>query len=85
MRFNGSAIGELLALSANGGRVRFTRNIAAITMDLDDVERATLKALGGADAVTVNDLTGTDLKTVQANLAATIGGSAGDGVATWSS
>ena len=28
----------------------------------------------------VNDLTGTDLKTVQANLAATIGGSAGDGV-----
>ena len=80
MRFNGSAIGELLEVSANGGRVRFTRNIAAITMDLDDVERATLNALGGTDVVVVNDLTGTDLKTVQANLAATIGGSAGDGV-----
>ena len=39
MLFNGSNIGEIFELSANGGRVRFTRNIAAIAMDLDDVER----------------------------------------------
>ena len=85
LRFNGSAIGELFDVSANGGRVRFTRNIATIALDLDDVERATVNALGGTDVVTVNDLAGTDLKTVEANLAATIGGGAGDGTATWSS
>jgi Ca2+-binding RTX toxin-like protein len=78
--FNGANIGETLDLSANGGRVRFTRNIATIALDLDDVERANVNALGGTDTVIVNDLTGTDLKTVQANLAATLGGSAGDGV-----
>jgi Ca2+-binding RTX toxin-like protein len=81
LQFNGANIGEVFDVSANGGRVRFTRNIAAITLDLDDVERANVKALGGADVVIVNDLAGTDLKTVQANLASTLGGSAGDGTA----
>ena len=37
--FNGANIGELFDVSANGGRVRFTRNIAAIVMDLDDIEQ----------------------------------------------
>ena len=32
--------------SANGGRVRLTRNIANITMDLDDVEAAVVRTLG---------------------------------------
>ncbi len=36
--FNGSATNELIEVSANGGRVRFTRNIATIVMDLDDTE-----------------------------------------------
>ena len=38
LEFNGSNIGEEIALSANGSRVRLTRNIAAITMDLDGIE-----------------------------------------------
>ena len=59
--FNGANIGELFDVSANGDRVRFTRNIASIAMDLDDIEALNLRTLGGADAVTVNDLTGTDL------------------------
>jgi Ca2+-binding RTX toxin-like protein len=81
MIFNGSAISEILEASANGARVRFTRNIATIVMDLDDVERIDLNTLGGTDTVIVNDLTGTDLTTVNANLAGTIGGSTGDAAA----
>jgi Ca2+-binding RTX toxin-like protein len=72
--FNGSNIAELMEASANGPRVRFTRNIASIVMDLDDVEAASVRTLGGADIVTVNDLAGTDLRTVDVDLTATLGG-----------
>jgi Ca2+-binding RTX toxin-like protein len=47
LRFNGSAGDEMFAASANGGRVLFTRNLGNIVMDLDDVERIDLNALGG--------------------------------------
>jgi hypothetical protein len=63
-------------VSANGSRVRLFRDVAAITMDLNGVERLALNPLGGADTITVNDLTGTDLKTTDVNLAATGGGDA---------
>ena len=39
MRFFGSNASENIDISANGGRVRFFRNIANVTMDLNDVER----------------------------------------------
>ena len=71
--FNGSNIGEIFEVSANGGRALFTRNIANIVMDLNDTETIQLNALGGADALTVNDLSGTDVKTVAVNLQA-VGG-----------
>jgi hypothetical protein len=70
LEFNGANVSENIDVSANGGRVRFTRDVAAITMDLDGVEGAAFHALGGADTVTVNDLTGTDAKTVDVDLAA---------------
>jgi len=70
MLFNGSAISERMEVSANGGRVRFTRDIANIVMDLNDTELIDVKALGGADTVTVNDLSGTDLRTVTPDLGA---------------
>jgi Ca2+-binding RTX toxin-like protein len=79
--FNGSAANEIFTASANGGRVLFTRNVGAISMDLDDVETLTLNALGGTDTVTVNDLSGTDVTLVSVNLSGTIGGTAGDGQA----
>jgi Ca2+-binding RTX toxin-like protein len=75
--FNGSNIGELIDVFANGPRVFFTRNIGNITMDLDDVERLNFRALGGADNVVVNDLTGTDARDVDVDLNASVGG--GDG------
>jgi Ca2+-binding RTX toxin-like protein len=76
--FNGSAGSEIFEASANGTRVRFTRNLGNIVMDLDDVENLDLKTLVGTDLLTVNDLTGTDLTNISANLAGTIGGNTGD-------
>jgi Ca2+-binding RTX toxin-like protein len=81
MVFNGANIDETFEVSANGQRVRFTRNVGNIVMDLNGVENINLNALGGADLVTVNDLSGTDVTNVNINLAATIGGTAGDGSA----
>ncbi len=81
MRFNGSAGSEIFAASANGGRQRFTRNLGNIVMDTDDVEIVDLNALGGADTFTVNDLTGTDVVRLDADLAGTLSGTAGDGQA----
>jgi len=69
MAFNGSAANELMEASANGGRVLFTRNVANIVMDLDDVESIVAKAFGGTDTVTVNDLSGTDVTNVVSDLA----------------
>ena len=80
MLFNGSNIAEKFEVSANGSRVRFTRDIANIVMDLNKVESIDLNALGGVDQVTVNDLSGTDLVNVNVNLFAT-GNVSGDGAA----
>jgi FG-GAP-like repeat/RTX calcium-binding nonapeptide repeat (4 copies) len=71
--FNGAAIAETFEVSANGGRILFTRNIASVVMDLNDVEEIQLKTLGGADIVTVNDLSATDLKAFRVNLAGPVG------------
>ena len=65
MLFNGANVAEQVDLSANGNRLKFFR----------------VQALGGADVVTVNDLTGTDVNSVTVDLAATLGGVAGDGQA----
>jgi hypothetical protein len=50
-------------------------------MDTAGVERVDFNALGGADLVTVNDLTATDVNELVLDLAATFGGGTGDGQA----
>jgi Ca2+-binding RTX toxin-like protein len=67
--FNGANIAERVDLSANGKRLRFFRDIANITMDTAGVEHVDFNALGGADTVTVHDLTGTDVQSVNVDLA----------------
>jgi len=62
--FNGSNLAELFRVEANGSRVRFTRNLANITMDLDTLETVRVNTLGESDTVTVGDLGGTDLDLV---------------------
>ncbi|MBD2073320.1 calcium-binding protein [Phormidium sp. FACHB-592] len=78
MQFNGNAANENIDISANGERVRFFRDIAAVVMDLDDVERINFEALGGTDNIIVNDLSGTDTQQINLNLAGALGGAAGD-------
>jgi Ca2+-binding RTX toxin-like protein len=81
MLFNGSSGAEIFEASANGGRVRFTRNLGTIVMDLNDIESIDLNTLGNTDQTTVNDLSGTDLVEINIDQAGTIGGTAGDAAA----
>jgi Ca2+-binding RTX toxin-like protein len=81
MRFNGANVAERVALSANGNRLKFLRDPGRVTMDTAGIERVDFNALGGADLVTVDDLTGTDVSDVNVDLAGTLGGAAGDGQA----
>jgi Ca2+-binding RTX toxin-like protein len=61
MEFDGSADPEIMELSANGARAKFTRNVGNIVMDLDNVERVEVNALGGNDKVSVKSISGTDV------------------------
>jgi Ca2+-binding RTX toxin-like protein len=79
MTFDGANVAEQFDVSANGGRLRFFRNVGNVTMDLDGVEQVELAALGGEDALTVHDLGGTDLTELDDDLASTLGGTSPDG------
>ncbi|MCI0740502.1 MAG: hypothetical protein L0Y72_15755 [Gemmataceae bacterium] len=79
MLFNGANVAETIDIFANGGRVLFTRDIATVTMDLNDVEGIDFNARGGADRITVHDLSGTDVVEINLNLESTPGSGAGDG------
>ena len=76
--FNGANIAENIDLSANGTHARLSRDIGAVTMDLNNVETVDIGALGGADTITVNDLANTAVRKVDIDLGAAGGG--GDGV-----
>ena len=68
MLFNGANVAEQITISANGGRVTFFRDVANVVMDLNDMESIDFNALGGADKITVNDMSGTDVTEVNINL-----------------
>ena len=78
MRFNGAAVAEQFTLSANGSRFRLFRDVGNVTLDTAGVERVDLNALGGADSVTIDDLSGTDVGSVNVDLAGSLGGTTGD-------
>jgi Ca2+-binding RTX toxin-like protein len=79
MLFNGADIAENVDISPNAGRVRFFRDVAGVTMDLDDVEDIDFKASGGADNIVVGDLSATDVTAIGTDLRGPNGG--GDGAA----
>jgi Ca2+-binding RTX toxin-like protein len=81
LEFNGANIDEKFDLSANGNRLRLTRDIGGVTMDVAGVETVDLATFGGADTVNVNDLTGTDVKAVNVDLSSPQGLGIGDGAA----
>ncbi len=82
MVFIGANIAEKIDMSANGPRFRFFRDVANITMDCNNLEQVIFRALGGADQVTVNNLTGTSVSNVVVDLTAStgLGDSAADSV-----
>ncbi len=67
-RFNGTNEDENVDVSARGTRVRFFRDVANITADLNGIEVVEFDALGGIDTVSVKDLTPTDALDVVVNL-----------------
>jgi Ca2+-binding RTX toxin-like protein len=80
MVFNGAPGAENVTMSANAGRLTFFRVQGNVTMDTDGVEVVDDNPIGGADSVTVNDLTGTDVTQTNIDLAAVFGGTAPDGI-----
>ena len=74
LAFNGADGDEQMSLSANGRSAVFLRVQGNIRMDLDGVERLDLATFGGADTVTIDDLSGTEVTAAEIDLAATTGG-----------
>ena len=81
LQFNGSNAAENMDVSANGTRVRFFRDVANVTEDMNGIENLNVNALGSADTIHVGDLTGTDLKTANVDLSSPPGSGTGDGAA----
>jgi len=75
--FNGANAAEKMRLVPNGSRALFLRDVGTITMDLNGIERVNTTTLGGADTFSVGDLSGTDVREANVDLAAQGGG--GDG------
>jgi len=78
MFFTGSDDAEAFDLAADGDRLRFTRDIGNIVMNVD-VEEVDTIAFGGVDVFTIGDLRGTAAAEVNVNLG--VGAPSGDGAA----
>src|SRR5439155_20767862 len=68
MVFNGNDANETIDMSNRAGHLRFTRDVGNIVMDTDGVEAVLFNAFGGADKVTVHDLSGTGVTAVDVDL-----------------
>ena len=78
MLFNGANVAEVIVMSADGPRLHFTRNIATVVMDCDDIEVVQFTAKGNSDSITINDLSDTDVREVKLDLSANADGGSGD-------
>src|SRR5262249_47395310 len=71
---------ENIEISSDGSRVDFHRDVDDVKIDLNDVENIHFEALGGADNIVVDDVSGTDLSgAVTVDLEGTVGSGIGDG------
>jgi Ca2+-binding RTX toxin-like protein len=79
---NGGNGAETFVVAANGTRVRLDRTIPApFFLDIGSCEKIVLNPNGGADTVTINDLSGTEVSEVNLDLSAPAGSGVGDGAA----
>ena len=78
--FNGANVNENINISANGSRALFTRDVGNV-IRWTSTASSTCSSMrfGGADTITVNDLTGTDVNQVAIDLAGMPGSGVGDG------
>lgn len=77
--FNGAGVSEQMRLFAAGELAIFFRQQATIRMEMTRVERLDLDALGGADDITIDDMSGTDFRRADVDLSATGNSGGGDG------
>ncbi|HUQ04976.1 MAG TPA: calcium-binding protein [Kofleriaceae bacterium] len=75
-----ASIGENIGLGVQGDHLRLTRDIGTVTLDGHGLELVELTARGGADRITIDDLTPAAIARVDVDLAYTIP-TQGDGVA----
>lgn len=74
LAFAGANVSETLDLSASpDGHVRLARDIGNVVLDVAGTETADLRLLGGGDHLLVDDLTGTGLSRVNADLSDALG------------
>lgn len=66
--FDGSGSNEEISVTADGGDAVLLRDVGAVRMDLNGVERIDLHLFGGTDMVTVSDVGDTDLDDVVIDL-----------------
>jgi Ca2+-binding RTX toxin-like protein len=71
LQFNTSNVSENISILDFGGHATVTRDVAGVTLDLDNVERISFGGPGGgADHFFVSDLSGTDVKEVDIDFGA---------------
>jgi hypothetical protein len=81
LSFFGSNDPEAFRVAADGRRVRFTRDVGSIVMDLEDLEEIDPIAGGGADTFAIDDLSRTPVQLVDVSLASVPITAGGDGAA----
>jgi Ca2+-binding RTX toxin-like protein len=72
MQFNGANVSEKMSLSAEGSHAIFARDVANIRMDLTNMEIFNLRALGGSDNITIDNLEGTSIRHANIDLSRSI-------------
>jgi Ca2+-binding RTX toxin-like protein len=80
LTFNGANLAERFDAEPAGSRVRFTRDLGNVTMDLGGIEQIDTTTLGGADTFIAGDLSGTDLEALNTDFAGVPAGTTGDGL-----
>ena len=79
--FSGSAASEMVNIFANGQQLNLFRDIAAVQITTNLVERVQFHAGGGSDTLAIGDLSGTSAERITLDLAAVAGTGTGDGQA----
>jgi Ca2+-binding RTX toxin-like protein len=79
--FSGSAASEMVNILANGQQLNLLRDIAAVQITTNLVERVQFHAGGGSDTLAIGDLSASSARLISLDLAIVAGTGAGDGQA----